>query len=506
MAESTPVTVLFTHTIHAAHPSSWQALSTSPFRLGPLDQQVLPFIPIANLFVFSHPDASTTAPVIDPTRLERAFQLLLDYYPHLTGRLDVDAPDSTPRLHRFGEGARLVLAESSSALSAFTSPSRPSMLDLPDEGNALFPPFDMTAVTTSSLLTIQHTTFACGSVALGVRTLHKVCDAQGFFQLVQDLGELYRGLEGSDEPKLRKEPVVRSYLDEPLSEEERDAARKAASKFFHVPPPAPSPPAAESAPETSPSTPAPPRPPPTVGRILHFSSSSLSSLKFAASHPSSDPTAWISTFSALAAHLYLSLHRARVALHASPSSPFFNTRLDPPDFLTPVNVRSHLSLPARYFPNALQVLHTSSLPDPLTATLWETAQAIQALTRSTSSPSWADELRSSLQWVAALEDKSAFTDGYKYGNNSLMLSQWSKFDAYSTVDFGGEGGERGRPVLSSTPFTDISKIDGLGYVLAAPPGKEGEERGVDLCLALTEPLWEFVDFSASSYLSSLLLS
>ena len=64
-----------------------------------------------------------------------------------------------------------------------------------------------------------------------------------------------------------------------------------------------------------------------------------------------------------------------------------------------------------------------------------------------------------------------------------MTSQWSRFNMYPA--FNGI-----RPILASTPFTEISLVDGLGYFL--PNKKQGteEDRGdIELCLALSDPLW-----------------
>lgn len=47
------------------------------------------------------------------------------------------------------------------------------------------------------ILSIQHTRFGCGSVSLGVRLNHSVCDAHGFLQLMEDLAGICRGLHAA---------------------------------------------------------------------------------------------------------------------------------------------------------------------------------------------------------------------------------------------------------------------------------------------------------------------
>jgi hypothetical protein len=51
-----------------------------------------------------------------------------------------------------------------------------------------------------------------------------------------------------------------------------------------------------------------------------------------------------------------------------------------------------------------------------------------------------------------------------------------------------------RPTLVSTPFTEISLVDGLTYFL--PDRRQGtaEDRGeLEVCLSLSDPLWGILE-------------
>lgn len=448
------VTVISRHTVHCANEGSWTSLD-SPFRLGPLDQLVAPSVPIAVVFVYtSSPDIE----LIPVERLERSLTLLLDYYPHLTGRLQINSSDGTPEINRLGTGAELFVARCSERLDAS---DRIVLPNLPGAGNALLAPFDpsLEGVCRDPIFTVQHTRFACGGVALGMRLHHITGDADGFFQLVGDLAELYRNGPSS----LAHPPHIRSYLSD-LTPEERVAALDFEPSQFYVE----QRPAFSSYPVASPS----------IGRFLRFSSSELDALKARATDPSSDN--WISTFDALCAHLYQRVYRARLQLRAKdPTLP----ELSPPDFLTPVNLRSRIGLPPRYFPNALHCQYTSLSHDLLAnGPLWQVAKALHDLTRTTSITS-KEEVDRTYRWIAAQPDKRKIKQGFRYGSGSLMISQWNKMDMYAGSVFDVA------PVLVAPPFTPISLVDGLGYFI--PTGEQGGD--IDVALSLSEPIWEFID-------------
>lgn len=449
---SDSVSVILQHTVRCANEGSWTSLE-SPFRLGPLDQLVAPSVPIAVVFVYA---PSPDVELIPVERLERSLTLLLDYYPHLTGRLQINPSDGTPEISRLGTGAELFVARCSERLDRLDHIELPN---LPGAGNALLAPFDpsLEGVCRDPIFTVQHTRFACGGVALGVRQHHITGDAEGFFQLVNDLAELYRT------SSLAHPPHIRSHLSE-LTPEERAAGLDLKQSEYYV----------EERPAfTSYSVAAP-----NTGRFLRFSGSELSALKARATDPSSD--GWVSTFDALCAHLYQRVYRARLKLRAhDPTLP----EMSPPDFLTPVNLRSRIGLPPRYFPNALHCQYTSLSHETLAnGPLWQVAKALHDLTRTPSTTS-KEEVDRTYRWVAAQPEKRKIKQGFRYGSGLLMLSQWNKMDMYAGSVFDVA------PVLVAPPFTPISLLDGLGYFI--PTREQGDD--IDVALSLSEPVWEFFD-------------
>ena len=500
------VRLLSRQTVTCAHPSSLSSVA-SPWRLGPCDHLIASFIPVAVVFLYRGP--------ISLDRLRRALALLLDHYPHLTGRIDSDPADHTAVVTSIGTGAELLWAACTARVDELGSPSaRLVVTELPDGGNALLAPYDTApeAVARQPLFTIQYTHFACGAVSLGVRVLHCLCDAEGFFQLVRDLAHLYRALRSADAHsasldglRLPQPPHIRSFLSASaaqLAREANDAGPEARAAALAFRPPSlkllDTPPSGASAHGTSPSAP----PPPVVGRVLRFSSQELAALKAHATDASGD--GWVSTFDALAAHLYQRLCHARVQL--APHAPSSDAMAE---LLCPLNLRTadRLGLPKRFFPNAgltatVSLPHHVLLHAPLARVARHVHEQLRALTRQ--------QAIDSLRWVAAQPDKSRVTLDFRW-EGGLAVSQWSKFHMYSGVDMEvDEAGEPDAPLLVAPPFTPISLIDGLAYVVSTEeelrragaeagtaesrqPGTTGAVDAVDVCLALSEPLWAILD-------------
>ncbi|KAF5388475.1 hypothetical protein D9757_004644 [Collybiopsis confluens] len=473
-SSSSPVTVVDRRSLRFTSDDAYKAFDSSIVHLGPFDQLVPFFIPVTIVLVYKKigPDDP-----IQVERLQAASELLLDYYPHLTGRLHVKN-DGAYAVTDVGAGAELLIAQCSEPLDAFTSSSgRILLLDLPDGGNDLLAPFEPTleSVSRGPLFTIQHTRFACGSVGIGVRLPHWISDADGAFQLVRDLASLYRDLsKGPQAPKLSERPHIHSYMSDQLdmSLEEKQMALTFQPSLIQV---------VESV--TS-AVPQPDDAHPTVGRTLRLSGQAIMDLKAKATDPTDD-RAWVSTFEAISAMLHQCVYQARLQYYdGNPIS------LSPPDFLNPVNFRDRLDLPRNYFPNALLVLYTPLPHDTLVhAPVWQVAKHLHDLNRN--GVPEADHIRRTLRWINAQPDKRRLESGFRYGNASLMVSQWNKFGLYDRTEF--QDGER--PVLISTPFTPISLVDGLAYVL--PTEMEGQEGGdkaaLDVNLALKEPIWKLLE-------------
>jgi hypothetical protein len=92
------------YAIQSANEASVTALE-SPFKLGPLDELVLPFVPIQTLFVYRNLASSSERKILDIKQLRKALSYLLNYYPHLTGRLQINSETHAPEITSIGKDA-----------------------------------------------------------------------------------------------------------------------------------------------------------------------------------------------------------------------------------------------------------------------------------------------------------------------------------------------------------------------------------------------------------------
>ncbi|KAF9639182.1 hypothetical protein BFW01_g10079 [Lasiodiplodia theobromae] len=527
-AAATTVEVFARRTVQRAH-QALVAVLDSPVMLGPLDQLGPPFVPTTVVYAYKQSASSSIADenhseLIAVDRLARAMELLLDYYPHLTGRLRFNPSDGTPEIAHLDAGIELLEASCRARLdeSEDAGTGRIMMPALPNSGNALLPPFVPTleAVCRNPIFSIQHTRFACGSVTLGFSIHHIVCDAEGFFQLIRDLAELYRGLRAAEakaglEPEaavaaLAHPPHIRSYLSElsDMTQEERQKMANFQPGLYTLAPSHGGKTAGTEA-VTAHAASSASSQPPVVGRVLRFSSFELEVLKNSATDP--DGRGWVSTFDALSAHIFQRVYQARLRLRRSQGLPSSDDTSDiPRGFLTSVNLRNsnRLDLPPRYFPNAVVTTFTT-LPHDVIAKgpLWKVAKIIHDLTRSVV-PQDVDQ---DLRWVAAQPDKRRIKPAIVNGLGSFIVTQWCKFGMYAGADFDVDAhGSPIHPALVSPPFTQISLLDGLAFFLAteeqcsqqaALTGTDMSARhstsAIDVNLTISEPVWQFFDPSVA---------
>lgn len=502
--------------VHKLNPFPTTSIQSllEPYQLGPSDFLVSTAVPTQVLFVYSTKGNESgdvrSSEIIDPDIFQQAVEELLEGYPYLTGRLAINPLDNTPFISDMGRGAELILAKHDLPLSTYTphDPNTPFNLShLPEGGNPFLPPFPtspQSVLLDNPILAIQHTRFSCGSVILGMRIHHIVCDGIGFFQVARDLAEIYRRLSQSErtgymaedvETELREQSSIKPYLSEFGSEETLAGLKKEAAEFLpsrymlskEVGTDQESEGGAEvlAVGEAGSINKAEAFvPPSTTGRYLDYSSAQIARLKRKCIHPD-EPSSWTSTFTALTAYLYQTITQARVKHHqANPSQP----PLSRPDFLFPMDLRQRLNLPSRYPFNALTHQMTSlPLNLLLNGSLHEIASQIHALTLPSHPSTTLEELTNTLQWIAAQPDKAAIRTKFEYGTGAVMLSAWNKIEMYSGMAFDSE------PILVGPPFTPIILLDGLGYYLP-PGGKNVEDKGgMTVALALSEPVWEYFD-------------
>jgi len=483
-----------------AHENSIKTMEC-PVLLGPMDHVTQTLLPITVVLVYRHEDLASEE-LIPVQRLRKALERLLDYYPHLTGRVVMNRSDQTPHIERLGSGGILVSAECSEPLESFEkvqeddepgSPPRLVVTDLPDGGNALLPPFDPTdaGMTRNPILIMQHTRFRCGGVSIGICLRHIFCDGVGFFQLVRDLAHLYRGItDGSSCVELTKPPHIRSYMAElhDMEPEERQEALTFQPTNYKLSPEvqhAKGIPAAASAPFAS--------PPPVIGRVLCFSSSELVALKTEAN--AGDQSGSVSTFCALSAHIWQSIFRSRVRLNEERGMPLKEAAAQVSrQMLITVDLRSRNQLPdapPQYFPNAVNCPAISLSAEQL---LHAPLPTIAALIRDGAKPQDQAEVQKALRWITAQSDKRRVQPNYEYAQDGVIVTQSSKFDMYRSAIL------EVLPALIAQPFTPQSLYDGLAYFMATEEqlkrsaGSCGITSGsIDVTLALSEPIWGILD-------------
>lgn len=179
---------------YSEHPTLLQ----DPFILSPFDQLVHFVTPINAVWIYEPLSSSDTVPL---ERLRNAISRLLDYYPHLTGRMHIDPNTGVRTMTRIGSGIHLLEAKCDASLQSFARGSSKcdkqfSVFDLPNAGNALLAPWDLSlgGRQQDPVFTIQRTEFACSSVAIGIGLSLVVVGAGGFLGLYQDLATIYRAM------------------------------------------------------------------------------------------------------------------------------------------------------------------------------------------------------------------------------------------------------------------------------------------------------------------------
>jgi len=517
------VTVLSRETArHSAAAPSARSQSSLPsvHRLGPLDHTFAPFIPISVVFVYASPvnGSNGEKEVLPLSQLRVALGHVLDSYPHLTGRLAYDAASKAPEVRDIGAGALLLAAQCDQTLESFCAPSSSSsdeglasehrsrlrVVDLPGGGNELLAPFpndwSIEGCSQNHLFTVQHTVFACGGVALGMRMLHVLCDADGFFQFARDLAELCRRLKPAGVVQqaplqLQHPPVTRSFMDDlAMTDEERLEALQFKPTLFMLSPKAMAPCSVSDGAEPAA---APLSPPPTVsGRVLHFSAQELAALKAEANEGMPAGSEQLTTFDALSGHLWQSVYRARLHVAAAQGmTPAAALEHVATEMMVAINCRgaARLDLPERYFSNAIFSPSFGMEPKQLAqASLGMTAAAVHNGVRKLGK----EEALQTLRWIAAQPDKRRVRVAFNFARGGFFVSQWSRIDMYAGMALGDS--PHSAPVLVSTPFPAAGALlDGFVYLLPAAPkhgsGDNGDASSQDVNLALSDAVWSVLD-------------
>ncbi|RAH81393.1 hypothetical protein BO86DRAFT_273235, partial [Aspergillus japonicus CBS 114.51] len=461
-----------------------------PYMLGPFDQLGHFATPINAVWIY-HP--SPSGDLIPVDRLRKAISRLLDYYPHLTGRLRIDPATGVRSMTRLGTGIHLSEAQCDAPLRSFArNPSAPDtdpelgVFDFPNAGNALLAPWDLSldGAQRDPVLTIQRTEFACSSVALGVRISHVLCGAGSFLGLYQDLAAIYRAMADpakSETIELASPPRLPPFMVAEMLHKEEHERRQALAE----------PPAAYSLtdPDAGTQTHAQNEldfqhtldTDPIEGRSLRFSASAIAALKAHAVNPD-QPSARVSGFTALAAHLWQRVHRARLARAKANAATDGETpaTLGSSVFGTSVSFVPHLGLPERVFGNTV-VTPVIELDSPALTQrpLWEIAAMINDRIRHVS----AEEVHKLGKWIAAQPDTSRIQLHFPVTAAAPFIATgWHRFPLYSGAEMDGAG-----PVLASPVFMD-ALFDGMVYFVE-PRVRDG---GMEAVASLRRSTWELL--------------
>ena len=474
-------TVTATHVVKSEHQITLQA----PFLLGPLDQLYHFATPVTAVWFYESPGTS----LVPLERLHKAISRLLDYYPHLTGRLHIDPGTNVRTVDRLGTGVHLLEALCDATLQSFASrSSKPggelNIFDFQGYGNALLAPWDLTleGAMQQPLFSIQRTEFADSAVAIGMRLSHVVSGAKGFLGLYQDLAEIYRAI---DDPAASRGPIeltapphIHPFMVEKMQHMDVEEKKKALSEGPGGYPLRDSQSAA-AAPDERKGKDGSQRElnkDPFVGRGLRFSASAIATLKQQAADPN-DSSSRVSSFTALTAHLWQRIHRARAA-HARTLPEDERSAYSKSIYGTSVDFTRHFRRPERSFGNTFVSraveLDSSKLEQ---ARPWEIAKIIKDLVRHVS----LDETRQLGSWIAAQPKKSDIKLGFNFNTPTLLITiGWHSFPFYSGAEL------EVAPTFASPIFMESLSPGMVCFV-------ESKDGGLEAIASLTASTWALLD-------------
>ncbi|CAG8891942.1 unnamed protein product [Penicillium salamii] len=468
------VRVTTRHTLHCANEATMATLE-SPFCLGPMDYIVPSTLPIEVVFIYKRPRSLPADRFFVVDRLKQAISHLLDYYPHLTGRLQLHPKTHAPQIGHLGAGVDFWEASCGTALRNIAASSLSGRIiapKLPGYGDALLPIFHATvgSISHNAILAVQHTRFACGEQLRDSSppTLIYPPEIRSHFRSSSELSPRKEG----------KRPTLNTsnfYL-----ERENDTKVKKEAQQQ--------------------------RTAPVSARVLRFDGQDLAALKQAATNPDPRSDTWVSTFEALSAFLFQRVYKAKVELretlgHSPQDVPCHSLR----QFSTAMDMRDpdRLNLPPRYLANAVHCLSTSaSHGNLMKGCLWYIARTIHYAIRSVDKTAVKEEF----QWIAAQPDQRRVKSTETFPEGSISVIQWTRENTYVGTDF--EVRRNGKPVspsLVSPPLSGAYLMDGLAMVIPTEekvsagrvntnsPAESDIPYAVDVNLALNDQIWPYLE-------------
>ncbi|CAG8484808.1 15594_t:CDS:2 [Dentiscutata heterogama] len=323
--------------------------------------------------------------------LESLGDVLNDYYP-LAGTLK-SAPDGRSIIDCNDQGVQFIIAECSDITI--------NQLEEKNWEHAATP-YGLTQLSSMAKIDpfisiIQHTTFADGSVALGLGIHHQVVDGFGLFTFIENWGRRAR-LEQID-PPIHDRSLLKASGNPPTNVPSEYTVLKPTENI--------------SSRSGNPS--------PLTTKIFRFSQDVLKRLRdyYSFGIPNGS---WISTNDALVAHLWRTTTRAR------------NIDLSTEIFCSfALNGRDRLNIPKNYYGNvALQIY-----PKMLVSQLINGSPSSVALqVRKAVTDMNESRIRSIIDWIEQQPDKSLVVASCMHNAEDLVLTNWAKFHKHDLIDFG----------------------------------------------------------------------
>lgn len=333
---------------------------------------------------------------------------------------------------------------------------------------------------------IQVTTFACGSISIGIAIAHGLSDAQSMCTFAKDWASVNRSLSTSL-PVSTLSPVFNPQLldsaavgdidadtpDPSLVDEARNLPQHRFDWYKEVPGqpfPVNIPADLDLSAVMSPSDPIPwddwDTSAPEAGRVLHFTPAEIQNIFNQASN---SPSSKISKHDALLAHMWLRINQAR---QLPPST---ETYLD----LT-MGLRPRLSLPQNFLGSPIMI---AAVPWTLTSTL-PTLSSLASTIRSTLLKFTPSAIGACLHDAAFEVSPQRLWRAF-LGRKHILQTTWVQ-SGFQNVDFVGEQGPELRYVQPEMGG------DGLLLVMEALGGEKGHwtANGVDVNVFLEKEVME----------------
>lgn len=451
-------------------------------KLTELDAVFPDFFIIQLVYFFRTPKGDS----MSAENLKASLSLLLSSYPILlgqqvrnpqTGRVTVTVDAEHLR------GIPFVVGKCNVPLESLGVASETNLLALPFVGGPMRPPVplplthqpNMAALGDEPLLALNHTTFSCGGVSIGMTMNHFLSDGEGWAQVINNWGAINRALLQLGGATKLSLPISASQVAgwvppsfgrehfDPTPDEVANAAQVAAQDAL----------VSQTRPATREwmSVHGPPPPPvaPIGVSIVRFSPAELSVMKSAAAPPA---PGYVSTFEALTAHTFLCLSKVR--------------KLEDKDgkvhmsFVS--NGRTRHKPPAEKGWLGNFALH-SGCDELLPSEVAQLSLAdAAALVHREVLQLGHERLRFLMRFLREQPHCSGVFFNMR-SDRDFGTNCWMKFDLYG-CDFGGGGGGSGLPwkVLPAMAFP----VEGLALLIPAGPDAEGRERrgesGVDMVL------------------------